>query len=162
MQLKKFFSPEYFYHLILFCGFSISMNNLLEIPLINIFFYVFIHILIIYLAFYYFNFILYFVYLFYGIFIDYFLLNQIGPHLIVFISLLFFIAQFKKYMFNLSSKKIFIITIVIMYLLFLFEMILAQIIANYNFEFIKFIQLCLIGTLILYPFILICSKIEKI
>ena len=162
MIFKKFFLPVYFYHLILFVGFSISMNNLLEMPYINIFFYVFIHIVIIYLAFYYFHFLLYFVYLFYGIFIDYFLLNQIGPHLIVFIILLFFVSKFKRILFNIKSNRILLILIVTMYLMFLSEMILAELIANYNFDYIKFIQISVIGTFIIYPLIIIFSKIEKI
>ena len=49
-----------------------------------------------------------------------------------------------------------------MYLMFLSEMILAELIANYNFDYIKFIQISVIGTFIIYPLIIIFSKIEKI
>ena len=161
MIFKKFFTPVFFYHLFLFFTFSISMNNSFSMLYINIFFYVLFHILIIYLAFYYFHYLLYFVYLFYGIFIDYLLLNQIGPHLIVFIFLIFFVSQFQKILINVRSNRILFLIIGTMYLMFLTEMILTELIANYNFDYIRLIHLFIIGTLIIYPIIILFSKIEK-
>ena len=161
MIFKKFFTPVFFYHLLLFFTFSISMNNSFSMLYINIFFYVLFHILIIYLAFYYFHYFLYFVYLFYGIFIDYLLLNQIGPHLIVFIFLIFFVSQFQKVLINVKSNRILLIIIGTMYLMFLTEMILTELIANYNFDYMRLIQLFIIGTLIIYPIMILFSKIEK-
>ena len=161
MIFKKFFTPIFFYHLFLFFTFSISMNNSFSMLYVNIFFYVLFHILIIYLAFYYFHYFLYFVYLFYGIFIDYLLLNQIGPHLIVFIFLIFFVSQFQKVLINVKSNRILLIIIGTMYLMFLTEMILTELIANYNFDYMRLIQLFIIGTLIIYPIMILFSKIEK-
>ena len=161
MIFKKFFTPIFFYHLFLFFTFSISMNNSFSMLYVNIFFYVLFHILIIYLAFYYFHYFLYFVYLFYGIFIDYLLLNQIGPHLIVFIFLIFFVSQFQKILINVRSNRILFLIIGTMYLMFLTEMILTELIANYNFDYMRLIQLFIIGTLIIYPIMILFSKIEK-
>ena len=96
MLFKKYFSPVYFYHSILFLSFSISLNNVIEFEYVNLFFYVLAHLLIIYLCFYYFHFFLYFVFFFYGVFFDIFLLNNIGPHLLVFIFLLVIISFLKK------------------------------------------------------------------
>ena len=161
MLFKKYFSPVYFYHLILFLSFSISLNNLIEFEYVNLFFYVLAHLIIIYLCFYYFNFFLYFVFFFYGIFFDIFLLNNICPHLFVFIFLLVIVSFLKKFLFNLSSNKIFYVFIVLMFLVFLFEMIFADIILNYNFDYYEYIKLCIIGAIIIFPVTFLFSKIDR-
>ena len=161
MLLKKYFSPVYFYHSILFLSFSISLNNVIEFEYVNLFFYVLAHLLIIYLCFYYFHFFLYFVFFFYGVFFDIFLLNNIGPHLLVFIFLLVIISFLKKFLFNLSSIKIFYVIIVLMFLIFLFEMIFANIILNYNFDYYEYIKLCIIGLIIISPVTFLFSKIDR-
>ena len=162
MLFKKYFNPVYFYHLILFLSFSISLNNVIEFEYVNLFFYVLAHLLIIYLCFYYFHFFLYFVFFFYGVFFDIFLLNNIGPHLLVFIFLLVIISFLKKFLFNLSSIKIFYVIIVLMFLIFLFEMIFADIILNYNFDYHKYIKLCIIVTIIIYPVVFLFSKFDRL
>ena len=162
MLFKKYFSSVYFYHSILFLSFSISLNNVIEFEYVNLFFYVLAHLLIIYLCFYYFHFFLYFVFFFYGVFFDIFLLNNIGPHLLVFIFLLVIISFLKKFLFNLSSIKIFFVIIVLMFLIFLFEMIFADIILNYNFDYYKYIKLCIIGAIIISPVFLLFSKIDRL
>ena len=162
MLFKKYFSPVYFYHSILFLSFSISLNNLIEFEYVNLFFYVLAHLLIIYLCFYYFHFFLYFVFFLYGIFFDIFLLNDIGPHLLVFIFLLVIISFLKKFLFNLSSIKVFFVIIVLMFLIFLFEMIFADIILNYNFDYYKYIKLCIIGVIIIFPVLFLFSKIDRL
>jgi len=161
MIFKKFFSPVYLFHLILFLSFSISMNNLISFYYINLFFYALTHILIVYLVFYYQHFTLYFVLMFYGVFIDIFLLNEIGPHLIVFISLLVILTYTKKNLFNINPNYIFIIILLIVFAMYLFEMVIADIIFNYSFEFFKFFQLSLISSVIIYPIILFLSKIDS-
>ena len=162
MLFKKYFSPVYFYHLILFLSFSISLNSLIVFEYVNLFFYVLAHISIIYLCFYYFHFFLYFVFFLYGIFFDIFLLNDIGPHLLVFVFLLVIISFLKKMLFNLSSKKIFYFIIVLMFLIFLFEMMFANIILNYNFDYYNYIKLCVIGAIIVFPVIFLFSKIDEL
>ena len=110
---------------------------------------------------YHFHFTLYFILFLYGIFFDIFLLNDIGPHLLVFIFLLVVFSFLKKFLFNFSSIKIFYFIIVIMFLIFLFEMIFADIILNYNFDYYKYIQLCIIGVIIISPVVFLFSKIDK-
>ena len=162
MLLKKYFRPVFIYHLILFFSFSISLNKLIEFEYVNLFFYVLAHLLIIYLSFYYLNFFLYFIFFFYGVFFDIFLLNNIGPHLFVFIFLLVIISSLKKYLFNLSSIKIFYIIIVLMFIIFLFEMIFADIILNYNFDSRKYFVLCIIGAISIYPLFFLFSKFDRL
>ena len=162
MLFKKYFSPVYFYHLFLFLSFSISLNNLIEFEYVNLFFYVLAHLTIIYLCFYYFHFFLYFVFFFYGVFFDIFLLNNIGPHLLVFIFLLVIVSFLKKFLFNLSSIKIFYVFIILMFLIFLFEMIFADIILNYNFDYYKYIKLCIIEVIIISPVFFLFSKFDRL
>ena len=162
MLSAKYFNPAYFYHLILFLSFAISLNNFIELQYINLFFYVLAHISIIYLCFYYFHFFLYFIFFFYGIFFDIFLLSDIGPHLLVFIILLVIISSLKKFLFKLSSVKVLYVMIFIMFLLFLFEMILADIILNYNFNYFEYSKLCFIGIVIILPVIFLFSKIDRL
>ena len=162
MLSKKYFSPVYFYHLALFLSFSISLNHLTELEYVNLFFYVLAHLVIIYLSFYYFHFSLYFVFFLYGIFFDIFLLNDIGPHLLAFIFLLVIVSFLKKFLFNLSSIKIFYVIIVLMFLIFLFEMIFADIILNYNFDYHKYIKLCIIVIITIYPVVFLFSKFDRL
>ena len=162
MLFKKYFSPVYFYHLILFLSFSISLNNLIVFYYVNLFFYVLAHLLIIYLCFYYFHFFLYFVLFLYGFFFDIFLLNDIGPHLLVFIFLLVIVSFLNKFLFNLSSIKIFYVIIALMFLIFLFEMIFADIILNYNFDYHKYIKLCIIVIITIYPVVFLFSKFDRL
>ena len=162
MLFKKYFSSVYFYHSILFLSFSISLNNVIEFEYVNLFFYVLAHLLIIYLCFYYFHFFLYFVFFFYGVFFDIFLLNNIGPHLLVFIFLLVIVSFLKKFLFNLSSIKIFYVIIVLMFLIFLFEMIFADIILNYNFDYYEYIKLCIISAITIYPLVFLFSKFDRL
>ena len=161
MAFAKNFNPVYFYHLILFLSFSISLNNLIEYQYVNLFFYLLSHIVIIYLSFYYFHFILYLIFFLYGLFFDIFLLNDFGPHLLVFLFLLPIVSFLKKYLFNLSSVKILYVIIVFMFIIFFIEMILADIILNYNFDFYKYFKLCIIGTMIIFPVIFLFSKIDR-
>ena len=162
MLFKKYFSPVYFYHLILFLSFSISLNNLIEFEYFNLFFYVLAHLIIIYLCFYYFHFFLYFVFFFYGIFFDIFLLINIGPHFLVFLFFLFIISFLKKILFNLSSIKVFYVIIALMFLIFLFEMLFADIILNYHFNSYKYIKLCIIGAIIIFPVVFLFSKFDRL
>jgi len=162
MLSVKYFKPVFFYHLVLFLSFSISLNKLIEFHYFNLFFYVFTHIVIIYLSFYYYHYFLYFIFFLYGIFFDIFLLNDVGSHLIAFIILLVSISFLKKILLNISSLKIFYVIILVMFLIFLFEMMFADIIINYNFDFNQYFKLCIIGLIIIYPVFFLFSKIDKI
>ena len=162
MLLKNFFNPVYIYHFLLFFSFCVSLNKQIEIYYINIFFYSFSHILIIYLSFYYFHFLLFFVFLFYGILFDIFLLNEIGPHLTVFIILLLMISVIKNYLYNLSSIKVFYFIFSLIFVIYFFEMIIADLFFNYNFNFSNYFTLSITSSIILLPTTFLFSKLDKI
>ncbi len=160
--LQNYIRPVFFYHLLLFLSFSISLNNLIELQFINLLFYVFCHFIIIYMSLYYFNFILYFVFCAYGIFFDVLLLNDLGPHLLVFIFLLTIVYNSKKYFLNLSAKSIHYLILFLLCLVFLVEMLLAEFILNYSFDFKNFIIIILIGLIIFFPSIFVFSKLDRL
>ena len=162
MQYANYFKSVYFYHAILFFCFSISLNNLIEFEYVNIVFYTLFHITIVYLSFYYFHFILFFIFFLYGIFYDIFLFNNIGPHLISFIVLLSIIFLLKKYLYHLSSYRVFYTLVVFILLIFIFEMVLAGIFFNYAINFFKFFQIGMISVILLFPIIFLFSKIDKL
>ena len=162
MLLKNFFNPVYIYHFLLFFSFCVSLNKQIEIYYINIFFYSFSHILIIYLSFYYFHFLLFFVFLFYGILFDIFLLNEIGPHLIVFVVLLSLIILVKKYLYNLTPLKVFYFIFMLIFIIYFFEMIIADLLFNYSFSIYNYFLVSIISSIILLPIIFLFSKLDKI
>ena len=162
MLLKKFFKPIYIYHFLLFFSFCVSLNKQIEIYYINIFFYSLTHILIIYLSFYYFHFLLFFIFLFYGMLFDIFLLNEIGPHLIVFIVLLSLIMLVKKYLYNLTSLKVFYFIFMLIFVIYFFEMIIADLVFNYSFNILNYFLLTIFSSIILLPIIFLFSKLDKI
>ena len=162
MLLKKFFKPIYIYHFLLFFSFCVSLNKQIEIYYINIFFYSLTHILIIYLSFYYFHFLLFFIFLFYGMLFDIFLLNEIGPHLIVFVVLLSLIMLVKKYLYNLTSLKVFYFIFMLIFVIYFFEMIIADLVFNYSFNILNYFLLTIFSSIILLPIIFLFSKLDKI
>ena len=96
MEFSKFFNSSIKLNIILIISFSISVNSFILFPNINNAFYVLFHLTFIYLIFYHYHYYLYFVALIYGILFDILLLNNIGAHLITFLSLLIFICIIKK------------------------------------------------------------------
>ncbi len=162
MFLKNFFTPVYIYHFLLFFSFSVSVNNQIDILYVNIFFYSLSHILIIYLSFYYFHSILFFVFLFYGSLYDIFLINEIGPHLIVFLFLLFFIMSLKKFLFNLSSLKVFYLIFLLILIIYFSEMIIADLFFKYSFNVSDYFLVSAISSITLIPIIFLFSKLDKI
>ena len=161
MQFAKFFSSVYIFHFILFFSFCVSLNNIINFEIINLIFYVLAHITIIYLCFYYFNFLIYFIFFIYGILFDISLFNNIGPHLITFIIFLFIVSLLRKYLFNLTSRTILILLIIIINLIFILEMYLGYLIFNYKINYFNFFKLLMITIIIIFPTIFLYSKIDR-
>ena len=162
MLFKNIFKPVYIYHLLLFFSFCVSLNKQTDFYYVNIFFYSLSHIIIIYLSFYYFHFLLYFIFLFYGLLFDIFLLNEIGPHLLVFVILLLFISIMKNYLYNLSSLKVFYFIFLLIFVIYFFEMIFADLFFNYKFNFYNYFKVCITSSIILIPITFLFSKLDKI
>ena len=101
-------------------------------------------------------------YLLYGLLLDIFLLNQIGPHLTVFIILLLMISVIKNYLYNLSSIKVFYFIFSLIFVIYFFEMIIADLFFNYNFNFSNYFTVSITSSIILLPTTFLFSKLDKI
>ncbi len=162
MSTKLLSSQVIVYHLILFFSFSLSVNYFVELQFLNFFAYVLFHLTLIYIVFYFFNLFLFFVYFLYGVFFDIFLINYISPHLI---SFLLFISLFyltKKYLLNLPSSKISYIIIIISFMMFISETLIANIIFNYPINYQNIGWFFLITIIFCYPIMFLFSKIDKL
>ena len=161
MEFSKFLNSSVKLNFILIISFSISVNSFILFPNINNAFYVLFHLTFIYLIFYHYHYYLYVVALVYGILFDIILLNNIGTHLITFLSLLIFFVLFKKYLIKLSSYQIIFIYFLTLIILLLFEQFLANIIYDYKFNVFLILNFFLISLIIFIPTIFLFNKLDK-
>jgi len=88
MEFSKFLNSSIKLNIILIISFSISVNSFILFPNFNIAFYILFHLTFIYLIFYHYHYYLYTIALIYGVLFDILLFNNIGVHIISFLSLL--------------------------------------------------------------------------
>ena len=161
MEISKFLNTSSKLNIILIISFSISVNSFILFPNVNNAFYILFHLTLIYLIFYHYHYYLYFVVLIYGILFDILLFNNIGAHLITFLSLLLLFAFLKKYLIRLSSYQTIFIYFIILMILLLFEQLLANLIHNYKFNISSFINFFLISLIIFIPTVFLFTKLDK-
>ena len=161
MEISKFFNSSSKLNIILVISFSIAVNSFIIFPNLNNAFYVLFHLTLIYLIFYHYHYYLYVVALIYGILFDILLLNNIGSHLITFLSLLILFVLLRKYLISLSSYQIIFIYFIILIILLLFEQFLANLIHNYKFNISSFFNFFLISLIIFIPTIFLFTKLDK-
>ena len=113
MLSLKYLGSFTYYNLILLFLFSLTVNAIESFSIINSIAYVFLHYVIIYLGLYYYRKSLYVVYFLCGLGIDLLLINQIGPHVLVFMLLLIILRQTKKSLQYLNSLKIYLMILLI-------------------------------------------------
>ena len=162
MLLSKYLGSFIYYNLILFIFFSLSVISIESFSIISLISYVFLHFVIIYLGLYYYRRVLYTIYFFYGLGIDVLLINQIGPHLFIFMALLLFLYSTKKYLNYLSSQKIYLLILFIQLLTILSEMLLTNWFFNYDFDLDKYLIIFIISIISSYPIFFIFSKIDNL
>ena len=150
-----------FYNLILLFVFSTITNSFYSIEWLHPIFYCFFHLLLIYLAIYHYTKLLYPIYFLYGLALDIYLLNEIGPHLLSFILSLFLINLYSKYLYNLTSLKVYILIIILLLIMILFEFSFSNLVFNLDFKTKYYFKLILISTTISFPVFLLFSKIDK-
>ena len=121
MEFSKFLNSSSKLNIILIISFSISVNSFILFPNVNNAFYILFHLTLIYLIFYHYHYYLYVVALIYGILFDILLLNNIGTHLIAFLSLLIFFLLLRKFLIRLSSYQIIFIYFITLIILLLIE-----------------------------------------
>ena len=161
MEFSKFFNSSIKLNIILIISFSISVNSFILMPTINNSFYVLFHLTFIYLIFYHYHYYLYLVALVYGILFDILLLNNIGAHIITFLSLLMLFSLLRKYLIRLSSYQIIFIYFITLIILLVIEQFLANLIHNYKFNISSIFNLILISLIIFIPTIFLFIKMDK-
>ena len=162
MLLSRYLGSFAYYNLILFLLFSLSLSLIESFAIINSISYIFLHFVIIYLGLYYYRRTLYTIYFLYGLGIDILLINQIGPHLFIFMALLLFLYSIKKYLNYLSSHKIYLLILFIQLLVILLEMLLAGFFFDYDFNFDKYLKFFFLSIISSYPVFFIFSKIDNL
>ena len=162
MLLSRYLVPFTYYNLILIILFSFSVGSIESFSIINSISYIFLHFVIIYLGLYYYRRTLYSIYFLYGLGIDILLINQIGPHLFIFMTLLFFLNLTKKYFTYLSSQKIYLLILLIQLLIILLEMLLTSFFFDYDFNLDKYLKFIFISIISSYPIFFIFSKIDNL
>ena len=162
MLLSRYLGSFTYYNLILFLLFSLSVSSIESFSIINSISYIFFHFVIIYLGLYYYRRVLYTIYFFYGLGIDVLLINQIGPHLFIFMALLLFLYSTKKYLNYLSSQKMYLLILFIQLLTILSEMLITNWLFNYDFDLDKYLIIFIISILSSYPIFFIFSKIDNL
>ena len=161
-MLSRYLVPFTYYNLILLLLFSLSAELIESFLFINSVAYVSFHYVIIYLGLYYYRKILYIIYFLYGLGIDLLLINQIGIHLPVFMILLFFFKQIKKYLQILNSKKIYLAILLIQIIIIFLEMIITSWFFGYTFDLYIYFKYILISLLISYPIFFIFIRIDNL
>ena len=138
------------YNIFLFFIFSVIVSS--NIPLVfSTIFYCIFYLIIIYLGFYYYKKSLFLIYFIYGLLLDILMLNEIGPHLLVFTITLFFLNFSLKFLINLSSLKIYSLIIIIQILMIFLQMVISLLFFDIDFKFIYFLQIIIFTLLLSYP-----------
>ena len=161
MLFSKHINSFLIYNLILLFLFSSSVAFLNSFIIINHISYVLFHYVIIYLVLYYYTKSLYIIYFIYGLAMDILLIDQIGPHLLFFMLLIFFFNRIKKYFMGYSSLNIYFIILLTQLLIFFLEMIYSHLLFNYSFDIQLYLKLVFIIFLSSYPVFKIFQKIDN-
>ena len=161
MEISKFLNTSSKLNIILIISFSISVNSFILFPNVNNAFYILFHLTLIYLIFYHYHYYLYVIALIYGILFDILLFNNIGAHLITFLSLILLFVFLRKYLIRLSSYQIIFTYFLTLIILLLIEHFLANLIHNYKFNMSSFFNFFLISLIIFIPTIFLFTKLDK-
>ena len=162
MLLSRYLVPFTYYNLILIIIFSLSVGSVESFSIINSISYIIFHFVIIYIGLYYYRRTLYSIYFLYGLGFDILLINQIGPHLFTFMTLLFFFYLTKKYFIYFSSQRIYLLILFIQLLIILLEMLLTSFFFDYDFNLDKYLKFIFISIISSYPTLFIFSKIDNL
>ena len=118
--------------------------------------------MLIYLGLYYYRKLLYLIYFLYGLVLDILWLNEIGPHLIVFMFALLVLNISAKYLYNFSSFIIYIILLILQLFMMSIEMLLAYLLFGFNFDIIYLLNITILSLILSFPIFLIFFKIDQL
>ena len=162
MRLLLHLNSFHVYNLLLVILFSIIVNDNNSFSLIYSSFYCTFHFFLIYLGLYYYRKLLYLIYFLYGLGLDLLWLNQIGPHLLVFMFVLVLFNLSSKYLYNLDSFKIYIVLLILQLFMISIEIFFSYLLFGYNFDSTYFIQIIILSLILSFPIFLIFSKIDQL
>ena len=154
--------PFYIYNIILIISFSLIVSSNQEFPYLYISLYCIFHFLLIYLALYHFRITLYFIYFFYGLGLDILWLNEIGPHLLVFVFILVIIKFTQKYLYKLSSLKIYFFLLLAQLSMIFLEKIFSYILFSFKSDSILLIKIIIFSIILSFPIFFLFSKIDEL
>ena len=160
-MLSRVFSPIIIFNIILIFSFSVSTNHFVNLPSINIAFYIFFHITLIYILFFYYHYSIFLLVFFYGILMDIFLINLIGVHLFCFILLTIVFLISKKYLFLLSSFQITCAIFITLILTLYLEILVAYLLNDIYFNFKLIFKYLFLSIIIFIPSIFLLNKIDS-
>lgn len=162
MLLFKKLNSFNIYNILLIFIFSITVNKVIIFPTINLISYCVLHFILIYLGIYYYKKLLYLIFFLYGLGLDMFWLNEIGPHLIVFLFILVFFNLIKKYLYNINSLKVFFLILFFQLTMIYLEIIIANLFFGLKIDYLLIFQIIFLSILISYPIFFIFSKIDRL
>ena len=140
--------------------FSIVVNNNLP-ALLSTSFYCIFYLFIIYLGIYHNRKSLFLIYFIYGLLLDILLLNEIGPHLVVFILTLFVLNFSLKFLYNLSSMKVYLFIIFLQILMIFIQLIINLLLFEIDFNYKYLFEIILLTLALSYPIFLFFSRLDK-
>ena len=162
MLLLKNFNSFNIYIILLIFIFSITVNKVILFPTINLISYSILHFILIYLGIYYYKKLLYLIFFLYGLGLDMFWLNEIGPHLIIFLFILVFFNLTKRYLYNINSLTIYFLILFFQIIMIYLELMISNLFFGLKIEYFLFFQIIFLSILISYPIFFIFSKIDRL
>ena len=154
--------PIYIYNFFLILIFSILVNSDYNFEIFYSTIYCFFYFLLIYLGIYYYRKLLYIIFFLYGVGLDLILINEIGPHLLIFMITLIQLKFISKYLYSLSPIKIYftllILELIVIFLVMLTSIIFFNLIANIDY----LIQITVLSFIMSVPVFLFFSKIDQL
>ena len=148
------------FNIFLLFVFSVVVNNNLPLILSTTFYCIF-YLFIIYLGIFYLRKSLFLIFFIYGLLLDIFLLNEIGPHLLIFIITLFLLNFFSRFLYSLSSMKVYLFIIFLLIMMIFFQMLFSFIFINISLNFMHLFQILIITVVVSYPIFLFFDKLDK-
>jgi len=149
------------YNIILFIVFCIIVNPRSDFVNFYVSIYCIFHFLLIYIGVYHYRKILYFLFFLYGLGLDLLLINEVGPHLLVFMTTLYVLQISLKYLYNLKNFQIYLFLLFSQLSLIFIETLLLYIFFNVDLNTRYLIQIIILSLILSYPIFLLFSKIDK-
>ena len=162
MQSFLRFKPLHIYNILLFIIFCVIVNSSNQFQIFYTSLYCIFHLLLVYLGLYHFRNLLYPIFFLYGLGLDILLLNEIGPHLLVFMISIIIIKILTTYLSNLNSIRIYFFLISFQLMMIFSEIFFSYLIVDIRSDYISLLNIAILTLMLSYPSLIIFSRIDKI